>query len=439
MLLRKLSKTILVKIISILIPFIVSQNLYAQFESIDSIAAIVEEGIILKSQLDERVNTIKHNLANASRPIPSDIEIQKEILEQLILETIQLQLAEKSGIRINDNTLSDTLEKIAKQNGKDLQGFKEMVEEDGLTYKDVRNRVRNDLIIGRLRQRIITNRITISSQDVANYLQSPEGIEKLSASYRLGHILLKNKSEDEAQALVASFRNNQNFETEASKRNSSFDLGWRKLEELPTPFVESSKILTIGEIAEPIKTPSGYHIIKLLDKKGGDHKIIAQTRARHILIKPNEIRDRTDSKQTIIDIRQQIVNNEKDFAEMARTYSEDPVSGNDGGNLGWSAAGDFVPVFEKNMNDLDINEISEPFFSTFGWHIIQVLERRQENIGKEHQLNQARAALQKKYYEEEIQLWLREIRENAFVEIKIFPEQEDEIKKTNNSLKNDYS
>ncbi len=408
---------------------------FSEFQSLDSVVAVVEDGVILKSQLDKRVNDITSEIVRSAQPMPPYKVIQEQILDKLILETIQLQLAKKNGIRVSDNTLSDTMEKIARQNGKNLSEFKQTVEAEGINYRDLRKRIRNDLIVSRLRQKMVANRITITAQDVTNYLNSPEGKNKLSASFRLGHILLSEADEDQANAFYEALMANNNFEEEAQKTGKPYDLGLRKLEQLPTLFVEPAQELEINEIARPIKSGSGYHIIKLLDKQGGDHKVVAQTRARHILIKPNEIRGKEEAKQTIDDIRAQILAG-KSFADMARTYSEDPVSANDGGNLGWAQAGDFVPAFDRVMSDLEIGKISEPFYSTFGWHIMEVLERRNENIGKEHQLNQARAILQQKQFEEEIQLWLREIRENAYVEIKIDTKLDDDQRSEKSSVEN---
>lgn len=417
--------------------FTYSSFAMAEFQSMDRIIAIVEDGVILQSQLDERISSIRTELLKSSRPMPPDNVLEDQILEQLILETIQLQLAQKAGIRIDDSTLSDTMEKIAAQNGKNLSEFKIMVEADGLNYREVRERIRNDLIMSRLRQKMVINRINITEQDVKNYLNSPEGQEKLSSAYHLAHILLPNSQEQEAYALSKKLNAGADFDKEAKKYGSQIDLGWRKVEQLPTLFVEPAQKLAIGEVSEPIKSASGFHIIKLLDKQGGDHKVVAQTRARHILIKPNEIRSQEDALHMINDIRSQILNG-KDFAELARTYSEDPVSANDGGNLGWANPGDFVPEFEKAMADNKIGQVSEPFHTNFGWHILEVLERRDFNIGKEFQLNQARSILQQKQFEDEIQLWLREIRQDAFVEIKGIDSEEankktSEIEKTEDS------
>lgn len=397
--------------------FFYSSVTFAEFQSLDRIVAIVEDGVILQSQLDERINTIRTEILKSSRPLPPENILQEQILEQIILEKIQLQLAERAGIRIDDSTLSDTMEKIAAQNNKTLSEFKVMVEADGLNYREVRERIRNDLILSRLRQKMVINRINITEQDVKNYLSSSEGQEKLSSAYHLLHILLPNAQEQDAYALSKKLNAGADFIKETKKYGNANDLGWRKIEQLPTLFVEPAQKLTIGEVSQPIKSDSGLHIIKLVDKQGGDHKVVAQTRVRHILVKPNEIRSQEDAKHMIDDLRAQIING-KDFAELARTYSEDPVSANDGGNLGWSKPGDFVPQFETAMADIAIGEVSEPFYTNFGWHILEVLERRDFNIGKEFQLNQARSILQQKQFEDEIQLWLREIRQDAFVEIK---------------------
>jgi len=394
---------------------------HAAFQPLESVIAIVEDDVILRSELEHRKNLLSQELYKAGRALPPAEQFQKEILEQLIIEKIELQLAQQNGIRIDDATLSDTMEKIAAQNGKSLADFKIMVEAEGMVYKDLRDRIRNELTLTRLRQRMITNRISVTEQDVRNYLNSPEGQIQLSAAYRLGHILISgNNSQSEQQALALSEKisNGADFISEAKKFNANPDLGWRKIEQLPTPFVEPVKIMQVGEVSKPIKSESGFHIIKLLDKQGGDHKIVAQTRARHILIKPNEIRSEQEALHLITDIRDQIING-KSFSEMARTYSEDPISANDGGDLNWSAPGDYVAQFETVMNALPIGELSPPFLSAFGWHILEVQERREHNMGKDHQMNQARAILQQKQFENELQLWLREIRQNAFVDIKI--------------------
>ncbi len=395
-------------------------KVHAEIEPLESIIAIVEDDVILKSQLEQRMQTLTLEFHKAGRTLPSRELFRKEVLEQLILEKIELQLAQLNGIRVDDATLSGTMEKIAAQNNKSLADFKLMVEEEGMNYKELRERIRNDMTLNILRQRMITNRISVTEQDVKNFLNSPDGQTQLSAAYRLGHILISNsnaQSEQDALALSKKLSDGADFLSEAEKFSPNADLGWRKIEQLPTLFIDPVKKMKLGEVSAPIKSESGYHIIKLLDKQGGDHKIVAQTRARHILIKPNEVRSGQDSLHMITDIRNQIING-KSFAEMARTYSEDPVSANDGGDLNWASPGDYVPQFEAVMNQLPIGEVSEPFVSGFGWHILEVMERREHNIGKEFQMNQARSVLQQQQFENELQLWLREVRQNAFVDIK---------------------
>jgi peptidyl-prolyl cis-trans isomerase SurA len=387
----------------------------AEYQSLEKVIAVVEEGVILKSQLEERISTVRADLLKTSRPIPPDDIFREKILDQLILETIQLQLAEKNGIRVSDSTLGDTMEKIAQQNGKSLSEFKVMLEEEGLIYKEIRNQVRKDLLLSRLRQKMVANRINITEQDVKNYLGSTEGQEKLSGAYQLAHILIA--TEAQANELYKKVKEGADFYNSAKKYGEPNDLGLRKVEQLPTIFVDPAKKLQIGEVSEPIKSPSGFHLVKLIDQKGGDYKLVNQTEVRHILIKPNEIRSKEDAKHLIDDIRLQIISG-KSFGELARTYSEDPVSASDGGDLGWSNQGDFVPEFDTVMQDSEIGEISKPFYSTYGWHILEVTDRREHNVGKEYQLNQARAILQQEQFENEIQLWLREIRQDAFVEIK---------------------
>lgn len=401
---------------SILLLLAVCQASYAEYQPLERIAAIVEDSVILQSEVDERINTIKADLFNNPSPMPPDDILKKQILDQLILESIQLQLAEKNGIRVSDNVLSDTMEKIAAQNGKNLNEFKKSIEDQGLIYKDIREKIRKDLILSRLRQKMVANRINITEQDVKNYLNSPEGKEKLSASYRLGHVLVEN--EQQAQTLYEQLTKGADFFQIAASYGEPKDLGLRKVEQLPTILTKPAQKLSMGEVAKPIKSASGYHVIQVLEKQGGDYKIVKQTKARHILIKPNEIRTKQNAKQMIDDIRAQI-DQGKSFAELARTYSEDPMSASAGGDLGWSVSGDFVPEFEQVMENTEAGTVSEPFYSNFGWHIVEVMERREHNVGKEFQLDQARSILQQQQFEDEIRLWLREIRQSAFVEIKL--------------------
>ena len=390
---------------------------HAEYQSLERVVAIVEDTVVLESELKEKIDSIKGEIIKSGRGMPPEELLQEQILEKIIIEKIQLQLAEKGGIRVSDSTLNDTMKKIAKQNNKNLSEFKVMVESEGLVYKDIRKQVRNDLIMSRLRQKMVINRINITEQDVKNYLDSAEGIEKLSPAFRLMHVLIPKNQNSNIETIVKELNEGSDFTGKAQSYGKVSDLGWRKIEQLPTILVKPAKTLEIGQISEPIDSESGFHIIKLIEKEGGDHKIVTQTRVRHILIKPNEIRSKGEAKHMIDDIRRQISNGKK-FEDMARTYSEDPVSANDGGNLGWSTSGDFVPQFESMMAASKIGEVSPPFYSDFGWHILEIMERREENIGKEFQLNQARSILQQKQFEDEIQIWVREIRQDAFVEIK---------------------
>lgn len=388
---------------------------HADYQRLEKIVAVVEDGVILQSELDARILSLRKDLMQSSSPIPPDDIFREKVLEQLIIEKIQIQLAEKNGMHVSDSALTETMEKIAAQNGKSLNEFKQVVESDGIVYKELREQIRTNLLLSRIRQRMVSNRINITEQDVENYLNSAEGQEKLSSSFHFLHVLVSDKNK--ADELYLKLNKGADFQTTANNYGAVTDLGKRKLEQLPSLFVDVAKTMEINQIAKPIESPSGYHIIKLIEKQGGDHKIVKQTLVRHILIKPNEIRSKDDALHLIQDIRQQIVDGKK-FEDMARTYSEDAVSANDGGELGWTGDGDFVPEFETVMNATEKGQLSEPFYSVFGWHILEVTDRREHNIGKEFQLDQARSILQQQQFETEIQLWLREIRQDAYVEIK---------------------
>lgn len=411
--------------------FAVSLPLQAQIQTIDSIAAVVDDGVIMESELEQRIDTIKRQ--SQGMRLPPDNILEDQVLERLIVENIQLQMAERSGMRISDEQLNQTIINIAKQNGLTLREFKKALEKDGVSYAQAREQIRRERVISEVQRYRVGSKINISEQDVDNFLNSVRGKSATAEEYRLGHILIQvpsqasraqlKRAQSKAEDIVKQLRNGADFQqmaiSQSEGRNAlkGGDLGWRKEAELPTLFADIVPELKKGQVSNPIRSASGYHIIKISDKRGGDTQMVRQTKARHILIQENEIRNSQQAKKLINDLYKKLKNG-ADFDELAKEYSDDPGSKLSGGDLGWVSQGDMVPAFEQTMNATNKGQISEPFKSRFGWHVLQVTDYRQKDVGEEIQRNQARQLLYSRRFEEELPIWLRQIRADAYVEVK---------------------
>ena len=401
---------------------------------IDRVVVIVDEDIIMASELEEKVTFFRNDIAKRSNQLPPENILRQQVLERLILESIQLQLADRAGLRVDDTSLNKTIERVAQQNNMTTKQFRQAIESEGQSYHEIREQIRRDFLISELRQKIVGRRIRITDQDVKTFMASDIGQVQTAANYRLGHILIAFPVKKDAEAIeithakankiqnmLIAGSNFQEVAIEFSSGQNALeggDLGWRNTAQLPSLFVEQVKSMKINDISKPIRDSSGFHIIQLIDKKGGDSHLVKQTRARHILIKPNEIRSLDESESLAKKIRNEILDGEE-FGGLAKTFSEDPSSARNGGELDWVSPGTLVPEFEKIMNTIKIGKISEPFLTQYGWHILEVLERRKKNMSKEYQVNQARSFLSKRRYQEELESWIREIRQEAYVEIKI--------------------
>ena len=398
----------------------------------DRVIAIVDSDIVTQSELDERLQQIIKS--TQGQRLPPENELREQVLDRLILERIQIQMGERAGVRISDAQLTDALENIAANNGMDLAAFKKALEADGLSYPDTREQIRREMIINQVQQGNINHRIQITEQEVENYLNSAEGKELTGGEYHLLHILFPLPGQVSEEQAAHTLEVAQQLQEQLSNGQTSFtivknqalfagntiqstDLGWRKANDLPSIFADITPTLSPGQVARPIRSGSGYHVIILADKRGGEGQLVSQTHARHILIKPSQIRTEEQARELIGEIRQRIEKGE-DFAEMAKQYSEDVGSALQGGDLGWANPGQFVPAFESTMNNLKVNAISEPFMSQFGWHILQVLDRREQDISELRWQAMARNQIHRRKFEEELQSWLIKIRDEAFVEFK---------------------
>lgn len=402
-------------------------------QSLDRIVAVVDDDVVLNSELTQRVSDIKKQLAQNHTPSPPDQILHDQVLERLILESIQLQMADRMGIRIDDTALNEAIGNIARQNGMTTEQFQQATSQEGITFTRVREQIRHEMIISQLRQKRVGSRIQISEQDIKNFFASETAKKEMAADYRLSHILVslpENPTEEqrkqaEQKALDVykqasaggDFKELAIHYSEAQNALEGGDLGWRPAAQLPTLFADVVVNMHKNDVSKPISSPSGFHIIKVTDMRGGTEHVVPQTLVRHILIKPNEIRTPVAAKQLVFEIKSRIEKGEK-FEELAKTYSDDPGSARNGGDLGWTNPGTMVQQFEATMNKLSVNQISEPFETQFGWHILQVQGRRNQDMSEEFRNNQARNILFKRKFEEELDSWLREIRQEAYVDIK---------------------
>ncbi|OZG71498.1 molecular chaperone SurA [Hahella sp. CCB-MM4] len=405
-----------------------SGQLMAEVKPLDRVIAIVDDGVVLQSELDERVAMFKQRFLAKGTPLPAEEVMRERLLDQLVLEQIQLQMADRLGVRISDSQLNQTMESIAQQNGLSLDAFQQQLAKDGVTYQGARAQIKREMLISRVQQRRVNPRVRITEKEVEDFLKSAAGKANSQEEYRIAHILLSNDSGRDnlalAQEIIDKLKAGGSFAELAATYSSSStaldggDLGWRKRDELPTLFTEVVPKLQPGEVSPPIETSGGVHLVKLTDKRGGTSKLVTQAKVRHILIMPNEVRDDQAAKATIDELYKRVLAGE-DFAEMAKENSDDAVSASAGGSLDWVSPGEMVPEFEQMVDQTAIGQISKPFRSPYGWHILQVEERRTADIGDQLQANQARQALHRRRYEEELQNWLGEIRDEAFVELKI--------------------
>lgn len=400
----------------------------------DRIIAIVDQSVITEQELMDRINTVTAQLEKQGTQVPPKEVLEKQILERLVVDSLQLQLASQTGIKVDDSQLDKTIERIAEQNKMDVAQFKSALESDGLSLRKFREDIRNEITIARLRERDVDNRLTISDGEIDNYLTTQANRGDDQDEYEISHILIRAPEDSSPEDLEKVRAKTESALKELSdgkdftQVSASFSdtpnaleggqLGWKSAAQIPVLFLDALKGMQVGEVSKPLRSPNGFHILKLTNRRGGTSTLlIDQTHARHILIKLTEVVSEKDGKLKMDTIKERLDNGVK-FEEMARQYSEDGSASN-GGDLGWVNPGDTVPAFEKVMNELGIGEISAPVRSPFGWHIIQVLERRKQDMSKEAARLKARQEIRARKSEEAYQDWVRELRDRAFVELRL--------------------
>ncbi|MDP3903876.1 MAG: peptidylprolyl isomerase [Methylococcaceae bacterium] len=403
-----------------------------QAQVLDTIVAVVEDDVILERELQDEVLAVVQRIQASKSEIPPNYILRKQVLEKMIVDKLQRQLAEKAGINISEEMLNSSVADIAQRNNMNVEQFREELARQGMDYTAFLNNMRNEIVINQLRGREIGGRIKVTDREVDHYLETQDKIGDASIQYHLGHILVAVKegaSASEIQKALAKagdivnkLRGGADFTQVAMTQSDDAnalkggDLGWRTMSEMPTLFVTDASNMTTGDIGGPIRSPSGFHIIKMLETKGVGQHTIVKTKVRHILIKTNELVDDAEAKKRLLALKQRITDGD-DFASLARTHSDDKGSALKGGSLDWVGPNDLVKPFEEAMSKLAINEISEPVQTQFGWHLIQVLDRENKDDSSDYRKNQVRDAIRKRKIEEETELWLRKLRDEAYVEI----------------------
>jgi peptidyl-prolyl cis-trans isomerase SurA len=402
-------------------------------EKMDRIIAVVDQSVITEREMLNRMEYVKAQMIKKGVDVPPDEVLEKQILERLIVDSLQLQLASQTGIKVDDAQLDKTIDRIAEQNNLTLPAFKKALEEDGTNFYKFREDIRNDIIIARLRERDVDNKVNISEAEIDNYLTTQEKEGELD-EFNLSQILIRlpedsgpediQKAKARTEQIMKALADGMSFEkasanfSDAPNALDGGSMGWRSGQQMPAQFLELVKTMQPGGISRPIRSASGVHILKLNDRRAGTSTLIVdQTHVRHILLKPNEVLSDKEAKQKIEGIKERI-DHGTPFQDMARQYSDDGSASN-GGDLGWINPGDTVPVFEKTMGELAINEVSAPVRSQFGWHLIQVLERRKQDMSKESKRLKARQEIRARKAEEAYNDWIHELRDKAFVEMRL--------------------
>ena len=401
---------------------------------VDRIIAIVNDDVIVYSELLARVATIRSQLRTAGTTAPPPDVLEKQVLERLILDRLQIQVATKTGARVDEETLNDAVGRLAAENNLSLGEFRDILERDGYDFATFREEIRSELLMSRVRQRQVSSRVTVTDREVKNFLAAQAKRGAKNRDYRLGHVLIalpeaaspediaaaKERAEETLQSLRdgADFAQTAAAASDGQQAFEGGDLGWRKETQLPSLFAKLVPDMKHGDVSDVIRNASGFHIIRLNDVRGEERYMVEETQARHILLRTNDIVTEADVQRRLGNLRERIVNGES-FSDLAQAHSDDKGSAVKGGELGWLAPGDTVPPFEQAMNALGANEVSEPFQSQFGWHIVQVLERRTRDSTEEVRKGKARQQIRQRKIEEEMQSWLRQLRDEAFVEFRL--------------------
>jgi peptidyl-prolyl cis-trans isomerase SurA len=398
--------------------------------AVDRIVAVVNEEVITQIDLEDQLKLTAETLRRQGTPVPTADVLAKQVLERMISTKTQLQFAKESGLRIDDAMVEKTIARIAQNNKLTMEGLRQALRKDGVEFSKFRDDLRAEMTVARLREREVDSKIVITEAEIEAMMQVMEDTQGKSDEYNLAHILVRvpeqaapeqiKTRQARAEEALEKIRKGADFGqiaatySDAPEALQAGSLGWRDANRLPALFVDALKGLRVGQTSDLLRSANGFHIIKIVDQRGGTPVIVQQTHARHILIRTNELISESEARNRLLGLRERIENG-ADFAELARLQSQDGSS-TKGGDLGWLSPGDTVSEFERTMNQLAIKQLSQPVRTEFGWHLIQVLGRRDEDMSKERRRLMVRQALRERKSDEAYQEWLRQLRDRAYVE-----------------------
>ncbi len=397
---------------------------------LDRIAIIVNEDVITKNELDNKIDYFENQIRVSGGSVLDMESLKKQVIERMIRDKVQLQKAAQFGIQIDDISLNRMIDSMAKQNNLTLSELRSTLEQEGIDFGDFRTQTREELIIKELQKRMVADKVNVTNQEIQQFIEASQEQGQGGTEYHLLHLLIATPenaspediqaSQQKADALYQQLLDGADFkqmairESDGSNALKGGDLGKRKANELPELFLNAIANLKSGDVSKPVRSASGFHLLKVL-ATSNNIDMITQTNARHILIKTSADISDDDARETLVTLKQRIGEGE-DFADLANEYSEDPGSKIKGGDLGWASPGTFVPAFDRVMTSLPAGQISEPFKSQFGWHLMQVLERREVDMTTTIMEAKATQAIRARKIDEELRLWLRRIRDEAFIE-----------------------
>lgn len=401
---------------------------------LDRIIVVVDEDVVMQSELEAQLRRVRDRLRQQGTALPPTSVLERQVMERLILQKIQMQIAARAGVEVTDERLQNAITDIAQKNNLSLEQFREILESDGVAFSEFEEEIRGEILISSLRKNEVDRRVKVSEKEIDNYLSNNLSSSDSEEEYRIGHILIsvpsgandeeKASAKEKAQGVLDRLNGGADFgdmAVAASDGQNALDrgdLGWRKIDEIPSLFGPSLRELEVGDVSPLITSQSGYHIISLTDQRSGDQVLVEQHNARHILLSPNELVSEQEAQNRVRQLKYRLEEGE-DFAQIARQHSDDRGSALDGGNLGWVVKGQMVPEFEEVMIYSDVGIISHPFRTEFGWHILQVTERRSYDGTEEVKRSKARHAIGGRKKNDRLQTWLRQLRDEAYVEFRL--------------------
>jgi peptidyl-prolyl cis-trans isomerase SurA len=402
-------------------------------QTLDYIVTVVNEEVITHSELQEQLRKARSRLEQQAIRLPPDADLERQVLESMIMNTLQLQLASRTNVEVDDLTLNEALRNLAAQQDMTLDQLRDSIENTGFSYTHFREEIRDELLIRRLQQRQVVSRINITDKEIENFLVNQVQQGGIASEYRLFHILIATpeaaspeviaRKKSQAETILSQLQQGADFQemavriSDGQQALEGGDLGWRSAAQLPSLFLESVLSLSVGQVSPLIRNASGFHIIKLADMRGGK-QVVTQTKARHILLKTNELLTDREAERQLAALKYRLENGE-DFAKLARATSTDLGSAAEGGDLGWVTPGDMVAEFETVMDSLREGQISDPFKSRFGWHLILVEQRREHDNTDQARRTEAARQIRERKIEEELNTWMRQLRDEAYVEYRL--------------------